>query len=137
MNHTRLLVAASIIAVVIVGGFVLSVPHTRDIVETTLSQNVTPSVPQVTVHDAFKKGTHTITGSLEAPNACTIVTAHASVVGDATSTESILVALSMPADMGVCLQLPTTITFSTTIVAPARLPITVTVNGLSATTTTS
>lgn len=131
------MVAASIIAVVIIASFVLSVPHTRDIPGTSLSPTVTQSVPLVTLHDSFKKGLHTITGSIEAPNACTIVTANASIVGDATSTKSILVAISQASDAGVCLQLPIPIKFSVTISAPAELPITATVNGLSATTTVS
>lgn len=131
------MVAASIIAVVIIASFVLSVPHTRDIPGTSLSPTVTRSVPLVTLHDSFKKGLHTITGSIEAPNACTIVTANASIVGDATSTKSILVAISQASDAGVCLQLPIPIKFSVTISAPAELPITATVNGLSATTTVS
>ena len=133
----RLCVAASIIAVVLIVSFVLSVPHTRDDIETLLPQNATTSVPLVTLHDAFKKGVHTITGSIEAPNACTVVTASASVVGNATSTQSIHVAISQSLDAGVCLQLPTTMRFSATLTAPAQLPMTVTVNGLSATTSPS
>jgi len=136
MSHKRLWMSASIIAVVIIVGFVLSVPHTSEVPRTDLPETIVP-VPTVTLHDSFKKSLHTITGSLMAPNACTTVTASATVIGSASSTQSILVSISMPEDTGVCLQLPTRITFSTTIVAPAQLPLTATVNGSVATTTSS
>lgn len=131
--HTRLLAAATIIALVVFISFVLSVPRTRDVVETATPHTET-AVPPVTLRDTFKKGLHTITGLIEAPNACTSVSAEASVTGDATSTESILIAITMLADEGVCLQLPTSTTFQTTLEAPAGLPLTVTVNGATATT---
>ncbi len=131
--HTRLLAAATIIALVVFISFVISVPRTRDVVETATPYTETV-VPLVTLRDTFKKGLHTITGSIEAPNACTSVSAEASVTGDATSTESILVAITMPVDEGVCLQLPTRTTFQTTLEAPVGLPLTVTVNGAMATT---
>ncbi len=136
MSHTRLWIAATIIAFLIVVSFVFSVPHTRDIVREPAPPSAT-TVPLVTLRDAFKKGLHTIIGSVEAPNACTIVTAQANLQGDASSTQSIQVALSMPVDTNVCLQLPTHMNFSTTITAPAQIPITATVNGSAATTTSS
>lgn len=135
MNHKRLWVASAIIAAVILVGFVLSVPHTRDVGDISSSQVVAPSVPNVSLRDSFKKGVHTITGSVEAPNACASVSAQASLVGDASNASGILVAVSLEKDSGVCLQVPTDISFSTTITAPARLPIIATVNGESATTT--
>lgn len=136
MSQKRLWVAAAIIALVIVAGFLFSVPHTREVVPAIPTQN-TLVIPSVTLHDAFSKGTHTITGSVEAPNACTTVTATAHLEGDASSTESISVALSMPPDTGVCLEMPTRMNFSTTIAAPALLPITATINGAVASTTSS
>lgn len=137
MNHKRLWVAAAIIAIVIIVGFVLSVPHTRDIGTVGSLQNVATSAPIVSLHDSFKKGVHTITGSIEAPNACASVSAQASLVGDAANASGILVALSLEKDSGVCLQVSTPINFTATISAPARLPITATVNGEAATTTSS
>lgn len=135
MNRMRLRVSAAIIAFVIFIAFALSVPHTRDVAEVPVTGSATSSVPLVTLHDSFKKGFHTITGSIEAPNACTSVGARASVVSDASSTESILVAIFMPSDAGVCLELPARATFHTTVSAPAHLPFIVTVNGTAATTT--
>ena len=61
MNHKRLWIAAAIIALVIVGGFVLSVPHTRDIGHPAAAQTAAASVPAVTLHDVYTKGVHTIT----------------------------------------------------------------------------
>jgi len=134
MSHMRLLITASIIACVVIIGFVLSVPHTRDIAQTSASDE-TVIVPSVTLHDSFKKGMHTITGSLEAPNACIAVTASAAVSNNASGEESIRVAISMPTDVGVCLQLLTRINFSTTISAPAHMSLSATVNGREASTT--
>lgn len=137
MNHTRLWTSAGIIAAVIIVSFMLSVPHTRDVPRSPGPEKQVPIVSAVTIHDVFKKGSHAITGSLMAPNACTIATAMATLVGSASSTQSILVAINMPIDTGMCLQEPTRINFSTTISAGAKLPIRATVNGLSATTTAS
>lgn len=137
MNHKRLLVAAAIIAFVVFGGFVLSVPHTRDVGKIASSAESIASVPAVSLHDSFKKGLHTITGSLIVANACTSVTARATLSGSASSTSAILIELSMPEDSGICLQTPTQVNFTTTLAAPAHLPITATVNGEAATTTVS
>lgn len=136
MSHSRLWVAATIIAGIILAGFIFLVPHTRDIAVKQSPQNEGTVTPTVALSDTFKKGVHTITGTIEAPNACTSVGVEATPVGTASSTEGILVAISMPEDTGICLQVPTTVRISTTIEAPAHLPITATVNGASATTTT-
>lgn len=132
MNQRRLLIAAAIIGGAIIIGFVLSVPHTRDLPRPVEPEKVTPAIPTVSLHDGYKKGVHTITGNVTAPNACTQVAAHASL---ASSTQSIVVAATFAADSGVCLQVPTRITFSTTLAAPGGLPLSATVNGVSATIT--
>ena len=132
MKYSRLRVLAAIIASVILVSFFLSAPRARDGAKPIVQSSAT-SVPVVTLKDSFKKGVHTITGSLTATNACTTVTADASLSGDASST--IVVALSVPEDSGICLQVPTEESFSATVSAPARLPIHVTVNGVPATTT--
>lgn len=135
MSHKRLWISAGIIAFVILTTFILLVPHTRDIEVTSLPAVATVKVPSITLHDAFKKGLHTISGSIEALNACTPVSASANIISNVSSTQSILVAISVKSDSGVCLQIPTRISFQTTVSAPANLPIIVTVNGSSATTT--
>lgn len=132
-HHRRLWLAATIILVFIVAGFVLSVPRTRDIPQESVLSTATSSAPAVALRDTFKKGVHTLSGSLLAPNACTSVTAEAFLQGEASTTENILVALTMPEDTGICLQLPTKMDFKATLSAPADLPISVTVNGAPAT----
>lgn len=134
MKSSRLWQAATIIAVIIIVGFVISVPHTtRDTVQAP--EEIVAAVPTVTLRDAYKKGTHTVSGSLEAPNACATVFAEATYApGAASSTGSILVALTLADDGGVCLQVPERMTFSTTVSAPVDLPIVATVNGETAST---
>jgi len=134
MSHTRLWTAAAILALALVIGFALSVPHTRDISHTP-AQGAPAAAPSVTLRDSFTKGLHTIAGTIEAPNACTTVTADATTTSDASGAEGIAVSVSMPKDVGVCLQLPTAENFSVTVSAPAHAPITVTVNGAEASTT--
>ena len=129
MSHMRLWVSAAIIASVILAAFALSVPHTRDVGEKSPLPAAIASAPVVTLRDSFKKGMHTISGSIETPNACTAVKASATIAGNASSTKSILVAILMQTDSGVCLQGPTHANFQTTIAAPAYMPITLIVNG--------
>lgn len=131
MTHTRLWIVATIIAGIILAGFVLSVPHTRDISEPVSSTEATITPPVVKVRDTYKKGTHTITGSVEAPNACTVLSA-AAVYDEAASAPAIRIALSMPKDTGICLQQSVALTFSVTVGAPANMPITATVNDMEA-----
>ncbi|HUY62840.1 MAG TPA: hypothetical protein VMV50_03610 [Candidatus Paceibacterota bacterium] len=137
MSHMRLWAAASIIAVVIVIGFFISAPHASEVAQVAQPQAAAATAPVVTLHDAYRRGAHTITGSLMAPDACMIATATSTLVGSASTSESIAVSISMPADSGVCLELPTKAVFSTTIAAPAGLPISATVNGAAASTTSS
>lgn len=138
MNYTRLWTAATIIALIVVVGFVLSVPHTNEVSrQPELEKTAVPRVPTITLHDVFKKGVHTITGSITTPNACTTVIANATVVGSATSTQKILLAISAPVDTGICLQEPTRIKFSATANASAGALIQATVNGVTASTTSS
>lgn len=134
MRHIRLWTSAGIIAVVIFVSFVITVPHTRDLPVPVVSEAETQTIPNVSIRDAFKKGTHTITGSIMAPNPCTSVSVTAEIVG-ATSSQSILLSILMPSDAGVCLQIPVLKSFSTTMNGPSGLPIQATVNGISATTT--
>ena len=133
MSHRRLWAAGGIIALAIIAGFMLSVPHTQDAPLPPSSVTVSAGVPTVVLRDVYKKGVHTITGSLLAPNACGTVSATAT----ATDEPGIVVAISLEADEGVCLQIPTRAPFSTTVAAPQGVPITATVNGAQATTTAS
>jgi|GEM_PF-1124238 len=125
---TRLFVAALIIFGVVIVGFAISVPHTKELtVETKETETRLP--PSVTLQDTYKKGVHTYTGTIVAPNACMSATAEATLQGDIPGTESILIDVFMPQDSGVCLMRETPVTFSTTLTAPDALPIKVMVNG--------
>ena len=132
MNRMRLWSSSAIIVAVILIVFALSVPHTRDADVERPPQSQAELMPAVTLSDTFKKGVHTISGSIEAPNACAVVNVSAALVGDAQGEESIAVSVSMQNDSGICLQAPTRIPFQTALSAPANLPITATVNGISA-----
>jgi hypothetical protein len=136
MSRTHLWISAAIIALVVFVAFALSVPHTHDVAIKKAADAVA-SVPVVSLHDVYKKGTHTISGAVTVPNACIPVEATASLVGSASSTQNILVALTFPNDSGTCLQLPTSVTFETTLAAPAKLPIEASVNGVTASTSST
>lgn len=136
MNQKRFWIAAGIIAAIILGGFALSVPHTTEVKEASLSAPEAAAVPPVALHDAYKKGVHTLTGSLMAPDACGQLSAAASL-GGASTSPSISVALSLSDQPGVCLELPTMLPFKLTVSAPANIPIDVTVDGQPASTTSS
>lgn len=135
MNRMRLWISAAIIATVILITFALSVPHTRDVETNQAPLTETKKVPSVSLRDSFKKGVHTISGSVEAPNACALANASATLVNDISNSESILVTISMSSDSGICLQVPSRAGFQTTVSAPAGLPISATVNGALASTT--
>lgn len=136
-NSSRLFLPAGIIVSIIIAGFILSIPHTHDVLQTLPAGNTASTIPVVALRDSFKKGTHTIIGKIEAPNACTSISVDVVPLPGATAstTQAILVALSMPPDAGICLQEPAKISFSGSIEAPAGLPISVTVNGIQASTT--
>ena len=127
----RLWTAAAIIAAVVIGSFILSVPRATDVARAPGLSTAT-TTPAVTLRDTYRKGVHTIAGTVTAPNACGHASAESTL---ASSTNSIMVAISLAVDDGVCLQLSTPISFSTTVTAPAHLPLTATVNGAVASTT--
>lgn len=135
MRQTHLWIAASIIAGIILVSFMLSVPHTRDSASEKISPATTSSVPKVALNDSFKKGLHTISGSIEVPNACTEVQVEATLVTTSSSTQNILLAIKVPPNSGICLQEKTIMKFLTTITAPAAIPLVATVNDVAATTT--
>lgn len=131
---TRLSRAAIIIASAIFVIFVFSVPRTSEIATPQKNDEVVPA-PSVALRDVYKKGVHTITGSMLAPNACTFVNAESTLIGDESKPSGINLILTISGDDGVCLQVPTTITFSVSVKAPSGLPISATLNGVIASTT--
>jgi hypothetical protein len=134
MRHIRLRITATIIGCIILAVFLLSAPHTREIVNKESSISIASTTPVVPLSDSYKKGVHTITGLITAPTVCTTLSVDASLI-DRDSTPSILLTLSLPKDVGICLQRETSLRFSKTITAPANLPIITTVNGVVASTT--
>lgn len=130
MNQRHLWTAAGIIACIILIVFALSVPHTRDARAPRQTHQTTPVLPAVAVHDSYKKGVHTLTGSVMAPNACGTVSAAATAAGG-----GINIAVIMQTEPGICLQVPARETFSAAVAAPPNVPITATINGARATTT--
>lgn len=135
MTHARLLSAAGVIMIGILIIFFLSVPHAQEVAtQSKTSTARATTTPVVTLSDAFANGTHTYSGTLVAPNACTTLSATALVSGDASSTPSVSLSLTYPADTGVCLELPTKTPFLTTLEAPKDATVTVSVNGVLAST---
>src|SRR3989344_7409743 len=137
MRHTPLWIVAVIIAFAIIVSFVFSVPHTRDVGEVATQNIATASIPLVTLRDTFKKGLHTITGSITVPDACTTVSAEAITASSTDEGDSIHLMLSISEHTGVCLELPTTMLFHASVRASTGLPIIVTVNGVMASTSPS
>lgn len=133
MSHTRYLTASLVIAALIGVGFLLSVPHTRDLPVKKGASTVAATTPIIKVHDTFKKGVHTLSGSVSVPNACTGAEVHSTLTED--SPQSILLSVAISNDSGICLQVPTTVTFTNVLTAPANLSILATVNGVAASTT--
>lgn len=137
MSHTRLWAVAAIIASAVVVSFLFSVPRTGDVAPAENPEAASPATPAVSLRDSFKKGVHTIAGSVEAPDACATVSAQASLEGDTPEDQRIVVAVSLEGGEGVCLEVPTRMSFTVTAVAPAGTPLSATVNGVAATTTGS
>src|SRR3989344_8136394 len=130
MFQTRLWAAALIIAVVIIGGFALSVPRTRDLGEAELPAPSATSTTPVSVTETFKKCGHTLSGSVVAPDACTSVSVEATVDDTSSTTPRIHLELSMPEDSGPCLEVPTEVSFRATVEAPPEAELEVRVNGV-------
>lgn len=130
MHNMRVWSAAGVIAAVLVVGFLLSVPRLRDsgLKHAALKQ---VAIPTVYLHDVYKKGTHTITAKVAAPNSCTII----SGVASAADASNIVIALDMPIDSGICLEVPATTTLSFAVAASADALLSATINGSTATTT--
>jgi hypothetical protein len=88
-----------------------------------------PAAALASVKDIYSKGTHTVSGIVLAPDACTEVETTV-----ATSSGPSLY-LVTPADDGICLQLPTEVSFSAAVDAGATTSVRVYLNEQLATTT--
>jgi hypothetical protein len=134
MSHTRLWAAAAIIALIVLGSFVFSVPHTRDATIPRVAESKEVA-PIVRITESYKRGTRTLKGTLTMPDACGRVSAVASPAQD--GTEHIVVQVTLEPSSGICLELPTEASFSVQFDASEQTPVTVFVNGHAASTTTS
>lgn len=136
-NGNRIYLIAGVIAAVLIAGFALSVPHLHDAALPPASTAAASATPVVYLHDAYKKGTHMISGKVLAADPCVAVTASASVLPGASSSTpaTILVGLDMPPDTGICLAEPATTTFSVTASAGRDAALAASINGTDASTT--
>ena len=134
-RRTRFRAASVIIACVVLAGFLFMTPHAREVVRTEAPKPAEPA-QVVALRDAYRKGVHSISGTLDVPDACATVSASAETAGTASSTETIIVALVVPTTEGVCLQVPSLAAFAVKVSAPAGARVSsVTVNGRTASTT--
>lgn len=134
--NTRLALIALVIVLVLVCGFWLFTPRAPKVptpapARAAIAASTTPAV---SLTDSYKKGVHTLSGSVMAPDACAQVTATAAFA-TSTGSQEIDLELSLPATQGVCLEVPTEAAFKTTVAAPSGLPVVVELNGVIATTT--
>ncbi len=131
----RYLLAALILAGIIALSFLISVPHAREVsAPVPQASPAATSTPSVTLKDTFRKGVRTLTGTIVAPDACAPVSATSTLVGNASTTQSIRLDIMLAPTDGVCLELPTTLPFSTSLTAPKDSPVSIFVNGTAATT---
>lgn len=134
-HDKRLWVAAVILGGVILASFALSVPHAREVRDATVAQSAaaTTTMPTVALTDAYAQGTHTLSGTVMAPDACSNVLALATYAS--TTGQGIELALTLTPATGVCLALPTAVAFKTTVEAPSGTAIETRLNGVLASTT--
>jgi hypothetical protein len=83
--------------------------------------------------DSYKKGVHTIRGTATVPTAC--VAFSSTITGPTGSSTAIRIDLTAPTDTGMCLELPTAVSFNGSITADQNVPIAIYANGTLATTT--
>lgn len=129
--HARFWMAALILAVVIVGGFALSVPHAREVAESVPQEDaVSETAPLVSLEDSYDEGVRTIEGVVLAPDACATVGAEAVL-----AVERIQVDVMVMRDEELCLEIPAEREFSASIEAADDAPLDVRINGVLATST--
>jgi hypothetical protein len=132
----RIALSVFLASIILVAGFVFSIPHANK------DNEIGPSVetkslsilPTIFIHDTYKKGIHSITGSLAIPTPCMKATTEALVLPHEGSTtpQIIHIEISIPEDAGPCLQLAATSTFSASLSADANVVIEASVNGQGA-----
>jgi hypothetical protein len=136
MQHRRLYLIAGAIALVIIAGFALSVPRLRDAGRSASEAPAAASAtPLVYLHDAYKKGTHSLTGKVAIADPCIPVSAEAHALPAASGTPpAILISLDIPPPTGVCLEETATATFMLTVAAGSDASFSASINGTDAST---
>lgn len=114
-------------AVLVVSGYALFIPQTnKDEVVAPVEGNPEPA-PIVTLDATYRRGVHTISGTIEAPTPCTLVGVESAVAS--STPASITVSLTLTPDEDICVQVVTPLPFSVTAAAPEDAVIAVTVQG--------
>jgi hypothetical protein len=138
MRRKRFAIAAGLIACLILAAFlavILRVQMVQAPVAPAGPAAAATTTPVVALRDTYRRGVHTLSGALTLPDACIVPTATSTYTGTASTTGIIALDISYAPDQGVCLELPTQATFSTTVAAPEAAAVVTTVNGVIATTT--
>lgn len=129
MSTRRLRILALIILGALIAGFVILVPRGKVQSPTADAASTTSGIPEVTLVDSFKKGTHTISGSIVVYNACVAVATEALVIEDGANPSGIQISITRAPSEGICLELPTRIPFEKKVKAPRGLALTALVDG--------
>ncbi len=131
-----------IIALILIAFGILSIfifsPHLTNNGNIAAHVSVATSTPHVitlvSLQNSYRRGKHTIKGSLVMPTPCYTITANTSMV-PSTTPPVIRLNLVVPIDTGRCLALTATTTFSTTQVAAKGAIIKAYINNTFATST--
>lgn len=125
------------ILIVIVGIFIFS-KHVSD-VPRAVTKTATTTQPVIylsSLSHSYHRGNYTISGAVIVPTPCYVVAAQTTLV-PSTTPPVIKLDLSVPEDIGTCLQLQATSTFRVTQHAASHAVIRTYLNGTLATTTGS
>lgn len=130
MTTRRVTGSALIILLVLFLGFTLSVPRTKDIVEEGDALQTQESHPQPTLslERSYRRGTHTLTGTLLVDTRCTKLTTEVEVTPEGIVPPTITLRLATEDTAGVCLMLSEERAFSITADAPEDATVLVFVN---------
>ena len=128
-HHRR--IGIIVFAVILIAGITFFAVRTgREEAPKFDTKTETPT-PVVTLKDSYKKGVHTYTGTYTVATPCHTISATATVaVG---TPDVVTIAITAPADEGMCVQVIATKTFTVTATAGKDAKVEVQVNGVPAT----
>ncbi len=126
--NVRLVVSIFICIVVITAGiFFFATYEGAQVKEKVPTQATT--TPAVTLKDSFKKGIHTITGTVTVPTPCTEIDANAAV-DSAQNPPVIQVNITTTASEGICLLRAENEAFTLKVTAPESATVVTSVDGI-------